>query len=167
MPTQINYCKVDDCETRCHGKGYCLMHYKRVMKHGTTDKHTWAARSGYTVSAETREKIKQTLTGRKLSGEHRRNIRQGMVGKIKTGSESAHWLEAGLTYSGVHAWVRRTLGTPSTCENCSVTSGITFDWANLSGEYLRDESDWARLCRRCHFLMDGVGLQYRLNGGLQ
>lgn len=38
MPTQINYCKVDDCETRCHGKGYCLMHYKRVMKHGTTDK---------------------------------------------------------------------------------------------------------------------------------
>jgi len=34
MPKQINYCKVEDCETRCHGNGLCVRHYKQVYRHG-------------------------------------------------------------------------------------------------------------------------------------
>lgn len=37
MNRQINYCNVTDCDRRCHGDGYCLMHYKRVRKNGTTE----------------------------------------------------------------------------------------------------------------------------------
>jgi hypothetical protein len=29
-----------------------------------------------------------------------------------------------------------------------------FDWANISGEYLRDFSDWQQLCKLCHKAFD-------------
>lgn len=54
-------------------------------------------------------------------------------------------------YRSLHQWVARRLGTPQLCENCDNASGSTiFDWANISGEYQKDLSDWARLCRWCH-----------------
>lgn len=57
-------------------------------------------------------------------------------------------------YHAVHNWVRRQLGRPQECENCIVGVGTRFEWANLSGEYKRDISDWARLCTMCHKLID-------------
>lgn len=57
-------------------------------------------------------------------------------------------------YVMLHKWVRRQLGRPSLCENCDTTDAKRFEWANLSGEYLRDTTDWARLCTSCHRLID-------------
>lgn len=57
-------------------------------------------------------------------------------------------------YVALHYWVRKQLGTPQECENCGTTEAKFFDWANISGNYLKDISDWARLCRRCHALFD-------------
>lgn len=57
-------------------------------------------------------------------------------------------------YVMVHKWVRKQLGAPSMCENCERVDAKQYDWANLSGEYLRDISDWARLCKSCHLLVD-------------
>lgn len=58
-------------------------------------------------------------------------------------------------YSAVHKWVKNKLGKPSICENCVNGYSNVFQWANLSGEYRKDVSDWARLCGRCHTLVDG------------
>lgn len=57
-------------------------------------------------------------------------------------------------YRYIHRWVAKQLGTPSKCENCLTLEASRFEWANLSGEYIEDISDWARLCRRCHRLID-------------
>lgn len=58
-------------------------------------------------------------------------------------------------YARIHYWVRVQLGTPSICENCGIANRATrYEWANLSGNYLKDISDWARLCKLCHNLMD-------------
>lgn len=52
-------------------------------------------------------------------------------------------------YRALHDWVARELGKPMECENCDIPAN-KYEWANISGEYLKDLSDWARLCTRCH-----------------
>ncbi len=60
-----------------------------------------------------------------------------------------------LGYSGLHMWVRKQLGTPDTCEHCGVKqNGHKIHWANKSGEYKKDLSDWIRLCVPCHSKYD-------------
>lgn len=63
-------------------------------------------------------------------------------------------------YRALHRWVEYHLGKPKRCDNCADTSDRMYDWANISGEYKRDLSDWKRLCRPCHMKMDG---QHRKN----
>jgi len=163
MPKTKHYCKTEDCERQVMSRALmlCTMHYKRLKKHGTTAEHTWKPRSGFTVPEDMRQRISETLKGRKLSDNHKDNIVKGMVGKVSHGEDSHMWKGDAIGYSGVHKWIRDQLGAPKLCENCDATSGVAFDWANLSYEYKRDVSDWARLCRRCHFLIDGVGLYMR------
>ncbi len=77
--------------------------------------------------------------------------------KIYKGHEHKSW-SAKPTYSGIHQWISRTLGKPMVCENCDFIDGNNRDyhWANLSGRYNRDVSDWARLCIWCHFAIDNT-----------
>ena len=59
-------------------------------------------------------------------------------------------------YAAIHHWVRYRLGTPKTCVDCGKTGGTTrkYHWANISKQYLRDLSDWERLCCLCHHRKD-------------
>lgn len=57
-------------------------------------------------------------------------------------------------YKALHNWVRSQLGEPSKCEKCQTTQSKRFEWANKSGKYLRDITDWIRLCTPCHLRMD-------------
>lgn len=58
-------------------------------------------------------------------------------------------------YRVLHRWVERELGKPSICMECGESdSRKAYDWSNISGKYLRDTSDWVRLCHRCHCQKD-------------
>ena len=60
-------------------------------------------------------------------------------------------------YNSIHKnWVRTNLGKPDTCEFCkkSGLSGHAIHWANISGKYKKEPSDWIRLCAKCHFVYD-------------
>lgn len=57
-------------------------------------------------------------------------------------------------YITLHSWVRYHKGKPNLCEKCGATEAKKFEWANISGEYKRDLSDWIRLCVSCHRFMD-------------
>jgi hypothetical protein len=96
------------------------------------------------LNSKTKLKISNSLMGKKHS--------QKRIEKI-SGNNSVHWKD-NLSYSGVHAWIKRQFGQPNFCENCITMDAKMFDWANISGKYLRDISDWARLCRGCHILFD-------------
>lgn len=67
-------------------------------------------------------------------------------------------------YDALHYWVHRHLGKPQGCENCGTTKERRYDWANISGDYLYDLSDWARLCVRCHAHIDGKAKAYCKRG---
>ena len=73
----------------------------------------------------------------------------------RTGENSPTWKGDKVGYGALHDWVASVLGRPSKCEDCGTESAKRFDWANKSGRYLRDVSDWERLCRRCHMAKDG------------
>lgn len=62
------------------------------------------------------------------------------------------WKGNVVGYSALHRWIRKVLGTPTTCEDCGKTglTGRKIGWANRSGLYTRNLSDWIRLCKKCH-----------------
>ena len=70
------------------------------------------------------------------------------------------WKGENVGRQALHSWVKRHLGKPKKCEFCSTTTAKNYDWANKSGEYKRDFSDFLRLCRSCHkkYDVDRLGL---------
>ncbi len=75
-----------------------------------------------------------------------------------SGENSCNWKGDDIGYTALHDWVRKTLGTPNTCEQCGKNGlkGRQIHWANKSGKYLRDVNDWTRLCVKCHQIKDGT-----------
>jgi len=68
------------------------------------------------------------------------------------GENNYGWKGDAVGYSALHKWVKRWLGKPKECENCKITinNPVKIHWANRSGNYLRDLTDWLRLCAGCH-----------------
>ncbi len=66
------------------------------------------------------------------------------------------WKGELASYSAKHYWVSRWLGKPRKCEECRDTKAKIYNWANISGKYLRDLKDWKRLCRKCHHRFDNI-----------
>lgn len=61
------------------------------------------------------------------------------------------WKGEKVGYHALHGWVERNLGKPSMCEHCKKEyTGKSIHWANKSGGYKRNTSDWLRLCAKCH-----------------
>lgn len=72
------------------------------------------------------------------------------------GKKNVMWVGHKAKYGTVHDYISYHYGQPQICEHCdSVNLGSRkHQWANISGEYRRDRSDWLRLCAKCHFVYD-------------
>lgn len=68
------------------------------------------------------------------------------------GEDNHKWKGDDVGYNGIHQWVKRILGKPTKCEICNTDglSGKQIHWSSKSHKYLRDISDWQRLCVKCH-----------------
>jgi hypothetical protein len=114
-------------------------------------------------SAETRLKMSLAKKGKmpKFIPDNTGRERPDMLGEN-------HWLWAGdeIGYRNLHRWVERHLGKASFCENSPIHIATRYHWANISGEYKRDLSDWRQLCPKCN-INDGVKIPERLKGGYQ
>lgn len=123
--------------------------------------------TGVYIRTEAHKKlISKALKGHSVSNETKRKI----GGKIKlrltgrVGTETNRWRGEQAGYSAKHMWIKKMLGSPLLCWHCGKTDGTTrnYHWANLSGKYLRDYSDWARLCVSCHKLYDLGKIEVKL-----
>lgn len=88
----------------------------------------------------------------KLSEESKKNISFGHVG-INTwmkGRKNA-WKD-NVGYRAIHSWIAKEKGKPHYCKHCKRSDLFhrQYHWANKSGLYKRDLSDWLRLCASCH-----------------
>lgn len=79
---------------------------------------------------------------------------------VAYGKDHYLWKESGVSYSGLHYWVKRQLGKPLFCVKNKDHEAKRFVWANISGEYKRDLSDWQSLCTSCN-KKDGVKIADR------
>ena len=89
-----------------------------------------------------------------------------MIGNTNSpaGEGSPHWKGDEVGYYGLHDWVTRHQGQPVGCEECGTDDPVKrYEWANISGEYRRDRSDFRRLCKKCHNDLDGVNLWQQVN----
>lgn len=77
----------------------------------------------------------------------------------RKGENTSSWKGDKAGYSAIHKYLTVTYGKPTVCEQCGSTKPI--DWANKTGKYLRDRSDWLQLCRKCHFYYDGLNKTLR------
>ena len=81
--------------------------------------------------------------------------------------EKAPWYKGiNASYSVKHQWIRRYYGKATKCENelCTypkinqkqrgkrriLIAPKRYEWANLSGNYKRDITDYIQLCPSCH-----------------
>jgi hypothetical protein len=148
-------------------KGYCVGHLTseevrcKISKANTGRKHTeeakkkiglyWKGRKRGKQTPEHRKKLSIAFTGRVVSEETKKKM-----SLAKAGKNSPSWKGDSAGYRSKHGWMSRKFGKPDTCEHCkqSGLSGREIHWANVSGNYLREKSDWLRLCIRCHGAFD-------------
>lgn len=111
----------------------------------------------YTRTEAHKQKLRESHVGYVRTEEHiaafNNRIKAYRV-PFKSGDKNPSWRGENVGYSGVHDWVKKNYGSPQKCVVCGTESAKVFDWANISEKYLRDISDWKRLCRPCHFDFD-------------
>ena len=105
---------------------------------------------------------KRFVNGHNWRGKHRSEAERATVSRNKTGERNHNWKGDGLGYQSLHSWLIRHFPKTGVCEWCSRvvggsgTAGTHF--ANISGEYRRDRSDFMELCSSCHKLYDLRGI---------
>jgi hypothetical protein len=65
------------------------------------------------------------------------------------GENARAWKGMNAGYVAKHLWIIKHYGKASKCELC-VKPAKRYEWSNISGEYLRDRSDYRMLCPSCH-----------------
>lgn len=64
--------------------------------------------------------------------------------------KNSQWKGDSASYSAKHHWVTRKLGKAQKCEICGEFSLKNYQWANRSGQYKRDLTDYFQSCIPCH-----------------
>jgi len=68
--------------------------------------------------------------------------------------KSAVWKGIDASYAAKHLWIVKHYGKASECSKCNGEKAKRFEWANVSGKYLREVEDYIQLCPSCHRRMD-------------
>lgn len=142
------------------------MEHRMNMSRGNIGKNL-----GKKHSLATRKQMSVSHTGMKFSETHKENQRLSRLEWLKehdhpwlgkkhkldwkskvSGNKNVKWKGDKVGYLALHAWVRKELGKPNRCDFCgrSDENPNIYEWANKSGDYLRDLNDWMRLCKKCH-----------------
>jgi hypothetical protein len=121
------------------------------------------------VKARYRERHRETLRvkAREYAERRRRAEGQAINGSAEwlakrgpdrylKGEQHPNWKGESASYAAHHHWIKRWGVRTGICSQCGVTPPargirtVGTEWANISGQYLRDVSDYVELCPRCH-----------------
>lgn len=111
-------------------------------------------RRGLEMSQEEREKRKGQIAWNKGLKGVQVAWNKGKSFPQVLSEKNGLWKGNNATMEAQHAWIVRRLGKPKKCEHCGTTEDKMYHWANLSGKYHRDVTDYIRLCVPCHKRMD-------------
>lgn len=91
--------------------------------------------------------------GKVRTSEMKRRYSLSKMGKLNPnfGKKSPNF-KANAGYRALHLWIIRIAGQPTKCEKCD-RDGLTgkqIGWASKDHKYLRELTNWIRLCSKCH-----------------
>ena len=123
---------------------------------------------GRKFSEEFKKKDSEAIKKLWQNKEYREKMMKAHLGQVAwnkgkkmpemSGELHPNWLGDNVGYTGIHLWVKKISGKADQCDNrtsqfldfsCNRKSN-NFHWANKGGEYLREISDWMKLCVSCH-----------------
>jgi len=52
-------------------------------------------------------------------------------------------------YYARREWIYKQSGKPRECGKCETQHARKYGWVSISGKYIKDLSDWIRLCPGC------------------
>lgn len=103
---------------------------------------------------EARERMGSRFRGTTLTAEHRAKIGHPQEKHFR-------WLGDMAGYDALHVWLNRYHPKTGVCETCGERAipranggRAGTDYANVSGQYLRDRDDYLELCVSCHVRWD-------------
>ncbi len=108
------------------------------------------------VSDETRTKLSISLKGKNKGN----TFAKGHKGVY--GEKNIMWKGENAGYHALHKWISAARGNPKECELCFRTDKKKYEWASKTHKYLRDVSDWMRVCTSCHRKYDIEHNNYRV-----
>lgn len=79
-------------------------------------------------------------------------MREWMIGRF--GDKANRWKGEKAGYVAIHMWLTKHFDKGGICEGCKTSTASRLEWANVSGKYLRDRSDYKVLCPPCHRKLD-------------
>ena len=94
--------------------------------------------------------------GDKWPEQTKQKMSESAKAKFARGFVHPMWKGNMVSYDGLHRWVKRHLGKADHCSFNSSHKARFFNWANVSGAYLRDLGDWTQLCPKCHKQYDSL-----------
>jgi hypothetical protein len=80
--------------------------------------------------------------------------------QYNSGEKHYRWKGDDVSYDAIHDWVEKKKGKASFCSFNPEHTAKNFNWANISGSYLRDIDDYASLCPICHNQYDAIRRGY-------
>jgi len=111
---------------------------------------------GHIHTEEQKRKISEKLMGHPVSDKAKRAISHA-----NRDEGNGMWKGDDVSYIPLHAWVKLRLGKANHCDN-NINHMGSFVWANISGNYKRDLTDWHQLCNSCN-QTDGIHMHPRFN----
>lgn len=78
----------------------------------------------------------------------------GLAQRSIRGEANVRWKGVSAKYVSKHVWIKKNWGKAKRCEECEVKNRRMYHWANISGRYLRERTDWKELCVPCHYKFD-------------
>ena len=96
-------------------------------------------------------KPRDEKTKQKISETRKERIKIGII-KIDKGISDSQWKGEKAGYRTIHHWVQKNKGKPIICVDCGSMRNV--EWANISGNYKRELTDYKSLCKSCHNFYD-------------
>ena len=124
----------------------------------------------YHLSKENLEKVRErcrllglSRKGKKLSLSSEQRAKLSTTASVRFSDKgNPNWKGDSVGYRSLHNWVENHLGKPQSCSKCGANKlrPRQYHWANVSGVYNRVQSDWIRLCVKCHVAFDKCRRSY-------
>jgi hypothetical protein len=129
----------------------CIRCNKILKRKRKTNKCISCCKIGKKHSEKTKKLMSKQRKNNKFSLGFKHTIEtRKKMSESKKGKNSYMWKKYNLSYSGIHCWLKATLGKAKICTLNIKHKGKRFEWHCIDGRYEKKILSYISLCPSCH-----------------